>query len=237
MGSVFLRLVTCREDYRFVRFVQAVDDNLDIFKFINNLTLESDNSNTGHWIRILTIHSASTRRHSNIRLSHTDTFSTGNRMSALVANSINVLDRAEAVSSLTVGPISDDRFGTVRSWMSWHLTIYNLQHCQIGHQKPDEWLVGQTSDVLICSNAWNRIGGWWDLARGGHQCLLSFSINPWELNSFQCGGLYCISVSEAPLTAASWTSSRRTITPGHHLSVGIPNNVSANQIMNTFKSN
>lgn len=70
-------------------------------------------------------------------------------MRAALINAINIFSRADAEHLLSLGPIRDDRFSTVNTWMERHFPRYSLCHCQIGTLRPDDWVMRQSEGVFL----------------------------------------------------------------------------------------
>lgn len=80
-------------------------------------------------------------------------------MRAAIANGINLYRRDEAERFLSLGPIPDERFGTVNNFLRSHGMRYNLQHCDIGTNTPDAWAMDRPDGIfLLVLKGSDRIG-------------------------------------------------------------------------------
>lgn len=67
---------------------------------------------------------------------------------AAVSNGIQI-HKTDAEMLLTLGPVTEERFGTVNSWMRDPRLRYTLQHCDVGTSTPDEWVMGQQDGLHL----------------------------------------------------------------------------------------
>lgn len=70
-------------------------------------------------------------------------------MQAALVNAVHVLNLSDAGTLLSLGPIPDDRFGTVSIWMQRFFSRYTLCHCKIGTLRSDDWVMQQSEGVLL----------------------------------------------------------------------------------------
>lgn len=70
-------------------------------------------------------------------------------MRVSLANAKHTFDHADAVFFLNLGTIPDDWLEIVSNCLSLHLPWYTLNHCPVGTQQHDEWILKQTSGVHL----------------------------------------------------------------------------------------
>lgn len=102
------------------------------------------------------VHAAGVRGASTIpphnRLTHMTTFRCSVEsecIRASVAYPINTRDRALATRVLHLGPVPDDRLGTVNNCMEVQGLACTLRRCDVGTSTPDSWVVEQTTGVYL----------------------------------------------------------------------------------------
>lgn len=83
---------------------------------------------------------------------HTSVFCRSNEhecMRAALVNAVNVFNRRDAETLLSLGPIPDDRFGTVNTWLEQKFCQYALCHCRTGTHPKNDWVMKQTERVFL----------------------------------------------------------------------------------------
>lgn len=64
-------------------------------------------------------------------------------------NAFHFVNHGNAETLISLGPISDDQFGTLNTWMARFFPLYALGQCHFGTLHPDDWVMQQDKGVFL----------------------------------------------------------------------------------------